>query len=105
MRYLKNHPAVVSGTNQRDMYVYPCIVTIVENACPALATGETEPIFTFLQAIRRRYNYQRMVTSFTDDRTNEVACLVRPGPRPPDDYRDKDIYTLTILARFLEDRG
>jgi len=92
------------GTNNRDLYRYPCHVFVVHPRRPH-QHAEFKTTRTFMQAVRRYFHNQRRMSSVSDSGTNQITCYVTEGPIPPRQYREKYfIHSLTVWTRFMETR-
>tara|TARA_Y100000593_G_scaffold73145_1_gene134342 strand:- start:11236 stop:12180 length:945 start_codon:yes stop_codon:yes gene_type:complete len=103
VRYQRDSVQSGAGNNSTDFWGYPLHVVIVQERQMQISD---EPQL-LLSKIRRTYNHtQKLGVPLTG--VCSSATVVRNGPRVPQDkrtqnaFRDKDIYTMTVVAWFDE---
>ena len=103
VRYQRDSVQFGAGNNSTDFWGYPLHVVIVQERQMQLSD---EPQL-LLSKIRRTYNHTQKL-GVPLEGVCSSATVVRKGPRVPRDkltqnaFRDKDIYTMTVVAWFDE---
>lgn len=97
--------AIPEGTNDRDVYAYPCHVFW---AMPSRAHRDTrrKNISKLQQDLRSYFHNRRRMSGVSETNVTELPCLVsEQTPRPPADIlRGKNLRGLTIWCLFLQPR-
>lgn len=94
------------GTNERDIYGYPCFVIHAQGATREMG-DDIHSIEKFFRDVRRYYHNKRRMGLVSETGVNELPCKVANGPRPSANFlrqHGAKVRSLTIWAWFLEPR-
>lgn len=92
------------GTNERDIYGYPCFLVIAHGWRLQLA-DEVPSVGDFLQKVRAYFHNRRRMGQVIEPGATQLPSTVTAGPQTPERYHDAKIITRTIWAWFIESRA
>lgn len=92
------------GTNERDIYGYPCHLVLSQGWRAQLAEEQVSGA-DMLHKVHAYFHNKRRMDALEVGGVNQQPCVVTSGPRPPSKFQDKKIITRTIWAWFLQPRS